>query len=100
MKSASRKEKYEYQKGRNDEESNETLESLSSMIGLALLFSSCYTADAASPSPRKHRHHHHHPKRGVIVVHRFASTDQVRTDSSIFNISLAMAEPLHNNDYS
>ena len=48
-----------------------------------------------------HRHHHHHrPKRGVIVVHRFASTDQVRTDSSIFNISLAMAESLHNNDYS
>ena len=48
----------------------------------------------------KHHHHHHHPKRGVIVVHRFASTDQVRTDSSIFNISLAMAESLHNNDYS
>ena len=40
------------------------------------------------------------PKRGVIVVHRFASTVQVRTDSSIFNISLAMAESLHNNDYS
>lgn len=78
------------------------LNRLAAMIGLALLFSSCYTADAASPSPspRKHRHHHHHPKRGVIVVHRFASTDQVRTDSSIFNISLAMAEPLHNNDYS
>ena len=71
---------------------------LAAMIGLALLFSSCCTADAASP--RKHRHHHHHPKRGVIVVHRFASTDQVRTDSSIFNISLAMAESLHNNDYS
>ena len=73
------------------------LNRLAAMIGLALLFSSCCTADAASP--RKHRHHHHHPKRGVIV-HRFASTDQVRTDSSIFNISLAMAESLHNNDYS
>lgn len=75
------------------------LNRLAAMIGLALLFSSCYTADAASP--RKHRpHHHHRPKRGVIVVHRFASTDRVRTDSSIFNISLAMAEPLHNNDHS
>lgn len=75
------------------------LNRLAAMIGLALLFSSCYTADAASH--RKHRQHHHHrPKRGVIVVHRFASTDQVRTDSSIFNISLAMAESLHNNDYS
>lgn len=74
------------------------LNRLAAMIGLALLFSSCYTADAASP--RKHRHHHHHPKRGVIVVHRFVSTDQVRTDNSIFNISLAMAESLHNNDYS
>lgn len=75
------------------------LNRLAAMIGLALLFSSCYTADAASP--RRHRHHHHHhPKRGVIVVHRLASTDQVRTDSSIFNISLTMAESLHNNDYS
>lgn len=75
------------------------LNRLAAMIGIALLFSSCYTIDAASP--RKHRHHHHHhPKRGVIVVHRLASTVQVRTDSSIFNISLAMAEPLHNNDHS
>lgn len=99
MKSASRKEKYEYQKGRNDEESNETLESLSCDDRLSLVvLLMFYTADAASP--RKHRHHPHHPKRGVIVVHRFASTDQVRTDSSIFNISLAMAESLHNNDYS
>lgn len=77
------------------------LNRLAAMIGLALLFSSCYTADAASPRKhRRHHHHHHHPKRGVIVVHRFASTDQVRTDNSIFNISLAMAESLHNNDYS
>ncbi len=79
------------------------LNRLAAMIGIALLFSSCYTADAASPRKHRHHHHHHHhhhPKRGVIVVHRFASTDQVRTDSSIFNISLAMAESLHNNDYS
>lgn len=75
------------------------LNRLAAMIGIALLFSSCYTADAASL--RKHRHHHHHrPKRGVIVVHRFASIDQVRTENTIFNISWAMAEPLHNNDYS
>lgn len=99
MKSASRKEKYEYQKEETMKKVMKLLNRLAAMIGLALLFSSCYTADAASP--RKHRHHHHHrPKRGVIVVHRFASTDQVRTDSSIFNISLAMAESLHNNDYS
>ena len=76
------------------------LNRLAAMIGLALLFSSCYTADAALPRKHRHHHHHHHPKRGVIVVHRFASTDQVRTDSSIFNISLAMAEPLHNNAHS
>lgn len=76
------------------------LNRLAAMIGIALLFSSCYTADAASPRKHRHYHHHHHPKRGVIVVHRFASTVQVRTDSSIFNISLAMAESLHNNDYS
>lgn len=76
------------------------LNRLAAMIGIALLFSSSYTADAASPRKHRHHHHHHHPKRGVIVVHRFVSTDQVRTDSSIFNISLAMAEPLHNNDYS
>lgn len=75
------------------------LNRLAAMIGLALLFS-CYTADAASPRKHRHHHHHHHPKRGVIVVHRFVSTDQVRTDNSIFNISLAMAESLHNNDYS
>ena len=37
MKSASRKEKYEYQKGRNDEESNETLESLSCDDRLSLV---------------------------------------------------------------
>ena len=76
------------------------LNRLAAMIGIALLFSSCYTADAASPRKHRHHHHHHHPKCGVIVVHRFVSTDQVRTDSSIFNISLAMAESLHNNDYS
>lgn len=99
MKSASRKEKYEYQKEETMKKVMKLLNRLAAMIGLALLFSSCYTADAALP--RKHRHHHHHrPKRGVIVVHRFASTDQVRTDNSIFNISLAMAESLHNNDYS
>lgn len=39
-------------------------------------------------------------KKVMKLLNRFASTDQVRTDSSIFNISLAMAEPLHNNDYS
>lgn len=70
------------------------LNRLAMVIGSALLLSSCYTADAACL--RKHRHHRHHPKRGV-VVHRFASTQQVQTDSSTFNSSLALAERPYSN---
>ena len=72
------------------------LNRLAMMIGLALLFSLCYAADAACS--RKHRHHCHHHKRGVVVVHRFASFNPESTDSSTFNLSLAMAERTDNNE--
>lgn len=72
------------------------LNRLAMMIGLALLFSSCYAADAACS--RMHRHHRHHHKCGVVVVHRFASTASECTDSSTFNFSLAIAERTDNND--
>ena len=74
-----------------------SLNRLAVMIGFALLFSSCYATEAAGP--RKHRHHRHHPKRGVVVVHRLASTHQVHTDSSTFNFSLALADRPYNNDH-